>query len=237
MTHGTEFSIRTSHPCKILIILHTLIRGIDKKRITRDVNRLVAWRTRNSDVKTLGVDVIATSHTTYNMTDVNVYKRDSLMASPTLKSDAGDQSVCKKKNISWRFGADRKLRPSGSLFGITRHSLVMPNSDPRTDFSIRTSQALNIFILLHNPEKVVDLMCPNSVFSEKSPWPSGKAFASRADIGPHYRHFFSNSAVLFSLCVFFSNYLFIGISSDIVFKKLIQVVWECQCRVVHFSIS
>ena len=32
-----------------------------------------------------------------------------------------------------------KICPSGSLFGITRQSLVMSNSDPRTDFSIRTS--------------------------------------------------------------------------------------------------
>ena len=29
---------------------------------------------------------------------------------------------------------DRKIRPSGSLSGITQQSLVMPNSDPRIDF-------------------------------------------------------------------------------------------------------
>ena len=55
---------------------------------------------------------------------------------PTLKSNAGDQMVCKKKNLSWLFGVDRKIRPSGSLFSITRKSLVMQNSDPRTDVSI-----------------------------------------------------------------------------------------------------
>ena len=38
---------------------------------------------------------------------------------------------------------------SGSLFGITRQNLVMPNSDPRTDFSIRTSHPLNILIIFH----------------------------------------------------------------------------------------
>ena len=32
------------------------------------------------------------------------------------------------KNLSWVWGADRKIRPSGSLFGITRR--VMPNSNP-----------------------------------------------------------------------------------------------------------
>ena len=52
---------------------------------------------------------------------------------------AGNRKVCKKKNISWLYGADRKIRPSGSLFGITRQSVVMSNSDTRTDFSIRTS--------------------------------------------------------------------------------------------------
>ena len=61
------------------------------------------------------------------------------MATPMLKSNAGDQKECKKKNLSWFFGADRKIRPSGSLFGITPQSLVMPNSDPRADFSVSTS--------------------------------------------------------------------------------------------------
>ena len=40
----------------------------------------------------------------------------------TLKSNAGGQKVCKKKNLSWLFGADRKICPSGSLFGLTRQS-------------------------------------------------------------------------------------------------------------------
>ena len=53
-----------------------------------------------------------------------------------LKSNAEGQKVCKKKNLSWLFGTDRKIRPPGSLFGISRQSLVMPNSDPRMDFSI-----------------------------------------------------------------------------------------------------
>ena len=63
----------------------------------------------------LGVDVTATSHTTstFNMADVNRKERDSLMATPTLKSNAGDRKVCKKKNLSWLFGADRKICPSG----------------------------------------------------------------------------------------------------------------------------
>ena len=65
--------------------------------------------------------------------------RKSLMVTPTLKSNAGDQKVCKKKYLALLFGEDRKICPSGSLFGITRQRLVMPNSDPQTDFSIRTS--------------------------------------------------------------------------------------------------
>ena len=118
------------------------------------------------------------------------------MATPTLKSNAGDQKVCKKKNLSWLFGADRNICPSvsvfvitrlpisdplrdrkihpwgslaslgeaslcqsvtlgqifqknpslGSLFGITRRSLVMPISDTWTDFSIRTSHSWKILI-------------------------------------------------------------------------------------------
>ena len=34
----------------------------------------------------------------FNMADVNVNESDSLMATPTLKSHAGDRKVCKKKN-------------------------------------------------------------------------------------------------------------------------------------------
>ena len=48
----------------------------------------------------------------------------------TFKKNFGNWKVCKKKNQTWVFGADRKFHPSGSLFGITQQSLVMPNSDP-----------------------------------------------------------------------------------------------------------
>ena len=68
------------------------------------------------------------------MVDVNVQEYDSLMTAPTFKSNDGDHKVCKEKNLSWFFGADRKIRPSGSLLGITRQSLVMTNSDPRRMF-------------------------------------------------------------------------------------------------------
>ena len=50
---------------------------------------------------------------------------------------------------AWLFGADRKIHPSGSLFGITRQSLMMLNSDPQTDFSIH-SHPRNIFIFLYD---------------------------------------------------------------------------------------
>ena len=36
-------------------------------------------------------------------------QRDCLMATPKLKSNAGDHRVCKKKNLLWLFGADRKI--------------------------------------------------------------------------------------------------------------------------------
>ena len=67
-----------------------------------------------------------------------------------VKSNADDQKADQlvlKKNLSWLFGADRKIRPSGSLFGITRQILVMPNSDPRMDFSIRISYPRKILII------------------------------------------------------------------------------------------
>ena len=71
------------------------------------------------------------------MADVNLNERGSFMATPTLSSSAGDRKVYKKKNLSWLVGAYRKIRPSESLSGITRQSIVMPISDPRADFPIR----------------------------------------------------------------------------------------------------
>ena len=51
-----------------------------------------------------------------------------------------------EKELSWLFGADRKICPSGSLCGITRQSLVMSNSDHWTDFSVRISHPGKIFV-------------------------------------------------------------------------------------------
>ena len=42
-----------------------------------------------------------------------------------------------------------KIRPSGSLFGITCQSLVMRNNDPRTDFSIRISHPWKILLICY----------------------------------------------------------------------------------------
>ena len=47
-----------------------------------------------------------------NIPDVKVEELDLLMVTPKLHSSAGDQKLCKKKNLSWLFGT------SGSLFGI-----------------------------------------------------------------------------------------------------------------------
>ena len=107
---------------------------------------------------------IVMSHmtSTFNMVDVNIKQHDSFMATPTLKSKAGDRKLCKKKNRSWLFGADRKIHLSRSLFGITWqlgnpslritvwHHSAKPraaNSDPRTDFSIGTSHSWKILII------------------------------------------------------------------------------------------
>ena len=84
--------------------------------------------------ETLGFDVIGTSHatSTFKMADVNVHE---LMTAPTFKSNAGDHKVCKKR-IYLDYGADRNIRPSGSLFVITRQSLdgvFYPHLTPMKD--------------------------------------------------------------------------------------------------------
>ena len=92
-------------------------RDIDKKTNNNICCQLIHLLYRGSDsvIKMLGVDVIATSDTTsaFYMADINVQELDSWMVTPMLKSDAGDQKVCKKKNLSWLFGADRQ-NPSKS---------------------------------------------------------------------------------------------------------------------------
>ena len=55
------------------------------------------------------------------MVDTNVLERDLLMASPMLKSNFADQKVCKKKNLSWLFGADgMKLGSKSNLLNNPR---------------------------------------------------------------------------------------------------------------------
>ena len=67
---------------------------IDKKRMKNvlSIHRLYTV------VKTFGVDIIATSHTmsTFSMAFVKVLECDSLIVTPVLKLNAGNQKVCKK---------------------------------------------------------------------------------------------------------------------------------------------
>ena len=61
------------------------------------------------------------------MTDVNIQERNS---APT-KLNAGAQKVCKKRiHHGCLVRIERKIRPSGSLFGITWQSLVKPTVTP-----------------------------------------------------------------------------------------------------------
>ena len=69
------------------------------------------------------------------------------MATPTLISDTGDQKVCKKKNLSWLFGADRKICPRVTVW----HHKAVPSDAKQwsrgTDFSIHTSHSRKILII------------------------------------------------------------------------------------------
>ena len=67
------------------------------------------------------------------MADVNINKRDSFMATPTLKSNTGSKGMQEKKSIMFFSVRMEKSYPSGSL--------MMPISVPRADFSIRTSHS------------------------------------------------------------------------------------------------
>ena len=68
------------------------------------------------------------------------------MRTPSLKSNIGDQKVCKKKNLSCCLVLTEKS-VRGSLFGITQQSLMMPNSDLWMAFSIHTTQPRKILMI------------------------------------------------------------------------------------------
>ena len=122
LAHQTRFSVIFTSNDKYYLTYTYPPHGIDKNRKQHVLP--IHWlyrRSRKSVVKTFEFDVIATSHTAsnFNMADINVYEHDSFMATPMLKSNTGDQKVCKKKNLSWLFGAkprDAKQRPSDGFF-------------------------------------------------------------------------------------------------------------------------
>ena len=55
----------------------------------------------------------------YIMSDGNVFRHQRM---PWSELKFGNRKVCKKKKLSWMFGATWKIRPLGSLFGITWQS-------------------------------------------------------------------------------------------------------------------
>lgn len=57
-----------------------------------------------------------------------------------------------EKNLLRFFGAYRKVRLSGSLFGITRRSLVMPAATRGTDYSVCTYTPSKILIIFYGAE-------------------------------------------------------------------------------------
>ena len=88
LAYQTRFSTIFPSADKSYLTYPYPTRGIDKKlTITCVINTLVVYRRScNSVIKTLGIDVTETSYTTstFNMADINVQERDSLMATPTL---------------------------------------------------------------------------------------------------------------------------------------------------------
>ena len=60
-----------------------------------------------------------------------------------------------------------KIHPSGSLSGITQQSLMMPDSDPRTDFTISTLRPWKVLIIYRqNHSALLFLFCISNVFSQ-----------------------------------------------------------------------
>ena len=66
------------------------------------------------------------------------------------KTNVVNQKVCKKKYLSWMYGAVRKICHSGSLYGITRQASWCRSVNLVIDFSVHTIHPWKILILHHS---------------------------------------------------------------------------------------
>ena len=64
-----------------------------------------------------------------------------------------NQKVCKKKYLSWVYFVDRKIRHSGSLFG-----LVMPISDSRDRLFFLSTSYIHERYLYFNTAKIEQIL-------------------------------------------------------------------------------
>ena len=137
------------------LISHTLIRTVGKIKTKNNTYCQYIGCIGGHVTLLLRVDVIATSHKTsvFNMADVNIKERDSFMVIPMLELE---------KYARKRIYYDCSVRTENSVprdhcFGISWQNLVMPNSDPRTDFAVRTSHPWTILIVFQVVKCVVSV--------------------------------------------------------------------------------
>ena len=102
LAYRTRFSAIFTSADKPYLTYPYPIRGIDKKRITTPVvnngciGSHVTLSLRRWELTPLRRHI-------RRQLSVGGRQRDTLMATPMLKSNSGDQKVCKKKNLSWFF--------------------------------------------------------------------------------------------------------------------------------------
>ena len=143
-------------------------------------------RSHNSVVRTLRIDVIA-SHkmSTFNMVNVNEKQCNLLMVTPTLQSKAEDQKVCKKKNLSWLFGA----RPSGCQTVIPRGRFFCPHLPPMKD----SYNLTHVILPRHSVDKIHVQKISLTMAWSLPKW--------------QIRHYLQQNSILF-------NFLYVPISFD-----------------------
>ena len=108
------------------LISHTLIRPVGKTKIKNFHVFDIHWLYRMPFLRLTSLNL---------MTSLSVMVKSSQYGrclqskwlhyqKPTFRNE-----VCKKKNLSWVWGTDRKICPSGSQSDIISASLVMPDSN------------------------------------------------------------------------------------------------------------
>ena len=107
----------------------------------------IRWLYRTSQYTIVKVDVTERNDATKRHGIViRIWRTSAIEVTALSKTHFQKWQDCKKKNLSWLLGIDRKIHPSGSQSDITRQASWCQTVTLGTDFSICPSHPWQILI-------------------------------------------------------------------------------------------